>query len=142
MLKLASTYSLKNPGDLPYSSEGCMLTLDQELSDSLSEQELKDKVHASFEFLKGRVHEELDKKIETVAAVHVEQQKTQVAHVPIQQSKGSPSSKQLRYLTDLLKSSGYDASMFLQSHGLKNILEMSRLQVSKLIDLIKGQQAA
>lgn len=140
MLKLNASFSKKVPGTQQYSSEGFMASVEVELPDGLNEEQLKEKIHQTFQLVQASVESELNNNGGTVVAAEP------VASVkqsePKQYEAASP--KQIKFLKDLVHSYQFDPTEFLRSRGLNSVLELSRKQCSELIDLIKNshQKAA
>ena len=59
MLKLCTAYSKKIPAETEYSSQSYHCTLELELPDGLTQQQLAEKVHGVFEFVRQSVESEL-----------------------------------------------------------------------------------
>lgn len=141
MLKLNASFSKKVPADQDYSSKGYSATIEVELPDGLTQEQLQGRIHDTFALVEASVEAELQN---GATATHATHTAPQTFHSPAPQkaNKGeSPSPKQLKYITDLVRESRYDISGFLHSHGLNTVYELSRKQCSQLIDLIKNQHS-
>lgn len=143
MLKLNASFSKKVPGTQQYSSEGFMASVEVEIPDGLNSEQLKDKIHQTFALVQNSVEAELQGN---------GAKQTVPIQTPVQQAPATlaskeanradlelPSPKQLKYLNDLLRETRHDASVFLQSRGVRTIYELNKVQCSQLIDLIKQQ---
>jgi hypothetical protein len=141
MLKLNASFSKKVPADQEYSSKGYSATIEVELPDGLTQEQLQERIHNTFALVEASVESEIQN---GATVIHVAEVPTQPFQAPApQQSKKveGPSPKQLKYVTDLVRESRYDTSSFLHSHRLNTVYELSRKQCSQLIDLIKNQQS-
>ena len=139
MLKLNASFSKKVPADQEYSSKGYSATIEVELPDGLSQEQLQERIHNTFALVEASVEAELQNSTHQVRPAAPAQQQTQSAHMPIQKA-GPISAKQLKYVNDLLRDTKFDPSLFLQQIGLNSVYELSKAQSSKLIDLIKNSQ--
>lgn len=156
MLRLNAQYSKKVPAEQDYSSRGYAAEISIELPDNLTQEELQQRIHNTFAMVETAVENEINKAqnhlASTEATPAVPQAQVPLAsheansftpvQPPVTERSGEQvSPKQLKYLTDLLRETRHDASVFLQSRGLKTIYELSRVQCSQLIDLIKEQHS-
>lgn len=138
MLKLNASFSKKVPAEQEYSSKGFSASIEVELPDGLNQQQLQERIHQTFALVEASVEAELNNNGGTAVPA------TPVATVPSAEPEKfeKASSKQLKFVTDLVRDNQYDATEFLRSRGLSNVLELSRTQCSQLIDLIRTQQKA
>ena len=65
MLKLNASYSKKIPAEQDYSSKSFHASIETELPDGLSEEQLKAKIHDTFQLVKESVEAEINGKPET-----------------------------------------------------------------------------
>jgi hypothetical protein len=140
MLKLNASFSKKVPADQEYSSKGYSATIEVELPDGLSQEQLQERIHNTFALVEASVESELQNSGTVIPAVQAAPQSGQVAPTKVKKQEG-PSPKQLKYITDLIRESRYDTAGFLGEHGLNSVYELSRRQCSQLIDLIKNQHS-
>ena len=138
MLKLNASYSKKVPAESEYSSKSYHASIEAELPDGLTEAQLKDRIHGTFELVRASVESEIGS------------QAPRQAHPsnPPRQSQGNPqghvdpaSPKQLKYLLDLGRQYGMTPSALSAKAGARSIDELTRQQCSKLIDEL-GRKAA
>ncbi len=118
MLKLNASYSKKVPAEQDYSSKSYHASVEAELSDNLSPEELKRKIHETFALVKASVEEEINVK----------------ATLPRSSNTELASSRQIGYLVDLTKRMGADLAGCLRSYRADRAEDLSRQQCSSLID--------
>ena len=140
MLKLNASYSKKVPADQEYSSQQYHASVEQELSDSLKPEELRQRIRDTFELVRQSVETELNGKsaAEPVSA-------------PKSNGKGSrstekASNKQVKFLTDLAVQNGYTLSdlqrIVGERFGVNGIYDLDRKQASRLIDELAAVKKA
>lgn len=148
MLKLNAQFSKKVPvPGQDYSSKGYSAEISIELPDNLTQEQLQERIHNTFALVQASVEAELENNGTVIPA---ETTSAPSEATPVNGTSASPeanvkkfeaaSPKQLKYVMDLVRESRYDTTAYLQSHGIKNLYELSRQQCSQLIDLIKEQQ--
>jgi len=144
MLKLNASFSKKVPGTQQYSSEGFMASVEVELPDGLNEQQLKEKIHQTFQLVQASVESELHNSGTVIPATPLASaEATPIALASPDanaEKSGGASPRQLKYIMDLVRDTRYDTTYFLQQCGVKTVYELNRKQISTLIDLIKEQQ--
>jgi hypothetical protein len=137
MLKLNASFSKKVPAEQEYSSKGYSATIEVELPEGLSQEQLQERIHNTFALVEASVETELQ---DGATATHAPVVASASKEADVKKFEG-PSPKQLKYITDLVRESRYDTSGFLHSHGLNTVYELSRHQCSQLIDTIKNQHS-
>lgn len=130
MLKLNASYSKKVPAEGEYSSQSYHASVEVELPDGLSPDQLQAKIHETFELVRSSVERELSGP--STAAVP--------AALP-GKNDPSASSKQLSYLLDLARGIGMTPQQIAARYQLADIKQLTRQQCSKLIDEINGRAA-
>ncbi|MDD5699050.1 MAG: hypothetical protein PHH77_10585 [Victivallaceae bacterium] len=132
MLKLNASYSKKVPAEGEYSSQSYHASVEVELPDGLSPDQLQNKIHETFELVRNSVEMELSGPPSTTAAVP--------AASP---GKNDPpaSPKQLGYLLDLARGIGMNPQQIAARFQVGDIKQLTRQQCSKLIDEINGRAA-
>jgi len=60
MLKLNASFSKKVPADVEFSSKGYSATIEIELPDGLSQEQLQKRIHDTFELVKSSVDNEIN----------------------------------------------------------------------------------
>ncbi len=157
MLKLNASYSKKVPAESEYSSQSYHCTIEVELPDGLSPQQLQEKVHGVFDFVRNSVEAELHHTAsaqKTVQQTYVQQATPQNYQQP-QQSQpqqyqqnrqyrnpnASASAKQVNYLLSLAKRAGWTVQQILQRCQIPNIESIPSKMCSQLIQEFSGTAA-
>ena len=114
MLKLNASYSKKVPADTEYSSQSYHASVEVELPDGLTPEQLNARIHETFALVRDSVEAELHG--ETANAGQMTDA-PQLPIQPVQQSKPTygkkpatdapASTKQIKFLLDLARQSGY-----------------------------------
>ena len=144
MLKLNASYSKKVPAEGEYSSQSYHASIEVELPDGLTQDQLNNKIHETFAMVRDSVEAEL----------HGERTSAQ-AQIPAQESvpttpqiypsqthnNGNRSSndipaspKQISYLLSLASKRGITPSQIAAQQNVPNIDQLSRRQCSSLIE--------
>ncbi len=131
MLKLNASYSKKVPAESEYSSQSYHASIELELPDGLSQNEIKARIHSTFELVKDSVENEITKKQSVV--------RNKDESGSAQTEQASP--KQIKYLLDLARQYGLTLNSVLKMGNVKSTSELSRKQCSSLIDEISGKAA-
>ncbi len=150
MLKLNASYSKKVPADTEYSSQSYHASVEVELPDGLTPEQLNAKIRETFALVRDSVEVEL----------HNEPVNTQTSNVPPlpispaqpQQNKsaysknGKPadtfaSAKQIKFLLDLAKQNGYTPDQLKARFNVSALEDLSRTQCSRAIDILNGKAA-
>ena len=136
MLKLNASYQKKVPAELEYSSKCFHASIEVELPDGLTEDQLKQRIHSTFELVKNSVETELNGKPVTVNAQ---------AQQPVPNGNGNgkngglpASKKQVTYLLDLAKMNAVDLGPALRKYSAGSAYDLTREQCSQMIDQIRG----
>ena len=132
MLKLNASYSKKVPAEGEYTSQSYHASIEVELPDGLSPQQLNDKIHDTFELVKNSVEAELHgtssgqttTNNNTAAPSHNQQNTNSVPASP----------KQIRFLLDLAKGRGITPAQIAAQHGVTTVEQLSKRQCSELIN--------
>jgi len=156
MLKLNASFSKKVPAEQEFSSKGYSATIEIELPDGLSQEQLQGRIHDTFELVKSSVENEINGTVNTTPSE---------IHVPIQtnnntrpyqdrnnssnsnnysnhnKSEGFASPKQVKYLCDLARTKNISLLGYLQDYGHAQPSELNRKECSSLIDMILKQVA-
>lgn len=150
MLKLNASYSKKVPADTEYSSQSYHASVEVELPDGLTPEQLNAKIRETFALVRDSVEVEL----------HSEPVNTQISNVPPlplppaqpQQNKpaynknskpsDTPASpKQIKYLLDLARQFGVSPDQLKARFNVSVLEELSRTQCSRAIDELSGKAA-
>ena len=154
MLKLNASFSKKVPAEQEYSSKGYSATIEIELPDGLTQEQLQGRIHDTFELVKSSVENEIN------GITALAQPATQTA-IPnnnntrpyqnnnsnrnYSKSNNKPvefaSPKQVKYLCDLARNGNISLDGYLQNYGHAQPSELNRQECSYLIDMIRKQVA-
>ena len=145
MLKLNASYSKKVPADTEYSSQSYHASVEVELPDGLTPEQLNSKIRETFALVRDSVETEL----------HSDPAKTQTANIPPaqpQQNKpaynrnGKPSDvpaspKQIKYLLDIARQIGYTPEQLKVKYNVPALESLTKTQCSRAIDELSGKAA-
>ena len=148
MQTLRASFQKKQPvPGKEFSSMGYSAEISVELPSGLTQEQLQERIHNTFALVEASVEAELQNGGGTVipATPLASNEATPFTGTSASRDANvkkfeSASPKQIKYISDLVRDSRYDAMPYLHSHGLNSIYELSRNQCSQLIDLIKEQQ--
>ena len=139
MLKLNASYSKKVPADGEYTSQSYHASIEVELPDGLSSEQLNSKIHETFEMVRNSVEAELHGNTVTqqggngtANAINNGQQGYGAAAPKSREIPASP--KQIRFLLDLAKGRGITPSQIAAQHGVSAVEQLSKRQCSELIN--------
>ena len=149
MLKLNASYSKKVPADTEYSSQSYHASVEVELPDGLTPEQLNARIHETFAMVRDSVEAELHGEGGNAG------QMADAPQLPIQsapqQSKSaygkkaatdSPASpKQIKFLLDLARQNGYTVEQLKARFNVSALEELSRTQCSRAIDMLNGKAA-
>ena len=156
MLKLNASYSKKVPADTEYSSQSYHASVEVELPDGLTPEQLNARIHETFAMVRDSVEAELHG--------NAVQQPTVVSQMPSPQSVSdqhefpvqnttkpaygkkpatdSPASpKQIKFLLDLARQNGYTVEQLKARFNVSALEDLSRTQCSRAIDQLNGKAA-
>ena len=157
MLKLNASYSKKVPADAEYSSQSYHASVEVELPDGLTPDQLNAKIHETFALVRDSVEAELHGNTASQPA-----QVPQTSNVQPQGSHDAApqntaksgygkkngttsdalaSSKQIKFLLDLARQNGYTVEQLKAKFNVSVLEELSRTQCSRAIDLLNGKAA-
>jgi len=154
MLKLNASFNKKVPAETDYSSKGYSASIEVELPDGLSQEQLKEKIHSTFEMVRQSVESEIDGTAQIATTVQsnpeqvkvftqVNTQKPQRFEQNTKQPSSEPaSSKQVKYLTDIARKLNVSLVGYLQNFGCNEPSQLSRQDCSTLIKNIQNYAAA
>ena len=150
MLKLNASYSKKVPADTEYSSQSYHASVEVELPDGLTQEQLNARIHETFALVRDSVEVEL----------HNEPANTQNSNVPplpippAQPQQNKPaysknsktadafaSAKQIKFLLDLAKQNGYTAEQLKVKYNVAALEDLTKTQCSRAIDELNGKAA-
>ena len=138
MLKLSTSYSKKIPVQgQDYSSQSYHCTVELELSDNLTPDQLKGQIHDTFAMVKRSVEAEINGK---PAAVEAEAAPRQNGSTNGNGAKAT--NKQIKFILDLAKNQGMGLSQVnqrvSQEFGVDTVYDLDRKSASKLVDQLKA----
>ena len=139
MLKLNASYSKKVPAEGEYTSQSYHASVEVELPDGLSQDQLQNRIHETFEMVRNSVEAELHGNIPNqqggdtvVTTVNNNQQGYGTAAAKSRETPASP--KQIRFLLDLAKGRGVTPAQIAAQHGVAAVEQLSKRQCSDLIN--------
>ena len=157
MLKLNASYSKKVPADTEYSSRSFHASVEIELPDGLTQDQLNAKIHETFALVRDSVESELHG--------NMVQQPEQNHQTPPPQSQpglydnapqnasktaskkngtasDAPASpKQVKYLLDLARQFGINPEQIKAKFNVPSLESMTKTQCSRAIDELSGKAA-
>ena len=151
MLKLNASFSKKVPAAEEYSSKSYHASVEIELPDGLSGEQLRGRIHDTFQLVRDSVESELsmDRADRTPCeepdlGLRREEPKPHPATRRFQSGKagvdsdGKASNRQIKYLLDLTHERGIDPATLLRKVNVASVYDLSKAQCSSLIDGITG----
>ena len=149
MLKLNASYSKKVPADTEYSSQSFHASVEIELPDGLTPEQLNSKIHETFALVRDSVEAELHGEpinVEQMANAQQlpiqsapQQNKPAYGKKPATDSPASP--KQIKFLLDLARQNGYTVDQLKSRFNVSALEDLSRTQCSRAIDALNGKAA-
>ena len=162
MMKLNASYSKKVPADTEYSSQSYHCEIEVELPEGLTPQQLNERVHGVFDFVRVSVENELHNAAQPQNAPAPQPVQVQPAPQNYQavvsqpQSHAAPSArprsggsrgnglaspKQIQYLLSLASRAGWDINEILRQNNISAFEQLSSKVCSSLIDQLSGVAA-
>ena len=158
MLKLNASYSKKVPADTEYSSQSYHASVERELPDGLSPDQLNAKIHETFALVRDSVEAELHgntvqqsstaPQMPDPQSYSGQQEATsQNATKPAYGKKNGTTSdapaspKQIKFLLDLARQNGYTVEQLKARFNVSALEDLSRTQCSRAIDQLNGKAA-
>ncbi|MEA4863596.1 MAG: hypothetical protein VB042_09855 [Victivallaceae bacterium] len=133
MLKLNASYSKKVPAEGEYSSQSYHASIEVELPDGLSPEQLRGRIHETFQTVRDSVEAELNGK----TSVNHGGNSAQNTPKPLPQTgysqSGLASGKQLKYLLDLARAKGVTPQQIAGQFNVPDIRQLTRNQCSQII---------
>ena len=130
MLKLNASYSKKVPADGEYTSQSYHASIEVELPDGLSAEQLNGKIHETFEMVRNSVEAELHGNAPANHGSYVLQE-TQNQSL-LNNPPASP--KQINYLLTLASRRGITPAQIAAQHHVASVDQLSKKQCSALIE--------
>ena len=147
MIKLNTSYQKKIPVEgQQFSSESFHASVEIELSDSLTPDQIQEKIHSTAELLRQSVDAELGQKQpqrETERGAFTPRQGSRPQQErPAEGSTRKASNKQVKYLTDLageqkVTLQDLNAEIF-ERYGVQGLYDLSAAQASEMIESMTG----
>ena len=138
MLKLSASYSKKVPTSEQFSSQSYHCSVEVELSDAATPEQLQAKIHDTFALVRDAVESELHGK----PAAKPEPAAQTVKPEPAKPDAAKASNKQVKYLLDLAKSKGLTLTALnarvQDRFKVETVYELARKDASKLVDELKA----
>ena len=143
MLKLNASFSKKVPAEGEYSSKSYHASIECELPDGLTENQLKDKIHDTFELVRASVEAEIGN-----VQSNGSDKRPSNGHIRYPQGKRAAekkqdttpaSSKQLNYLLDLGHTLGMKPGEIMDYAGVNDLSLLTKTECSTLIDGLNGK---
>ena len=162
MLKLNASFSKKVPAEVDFSSISYHASIEVELPDGLSENQLKDKIHDTFELVRDSVEAEIGGGQSNGSSNRQQDgssnrpqngssSRQPDGHIRYPQNKRGAdkkqdttpaSSKQLNYLLDLGHTLGMKPGEIMDYAGVDELTSLTKTECSKLIDGLNGKSKA
>jgi hypothetical protein len=139
MLKLNASYSKKVPAEGEYSSQSYHASIEVELPDGLSQDQLNSKIHETFAMVRDSVEAELHGNPpgkQAQVPVQEASQNTPQGY-PAQAHRGTDvpaSPKQISYLLSLASKRGITPAQIAAQQNVSSVDQLSRRQCSSLIE--------
>jgi len=154
MLKLNASFSKKVPAEKEYSSQSYHASIEVELSDGLTDKQLKDKIHETFELVRESVESEIGN-VQSNGSENRQQNGSGSSqpdgHIRYPQNKrGSDkkqdntpaSTRQLNYLLDLAHDKGVKPREIMERSGVDELSSLTKSECSRLLDELSGKTKA
>lgn len=149
MLKLNASYSKKVPADTDYSSQSYHASVEVELPDGLTPEQLNARIHETFALVRDSVETELHGEGGNAGQMTDAQQlpiqpapqqnKPAYTRKPTTDNAASP--KQIKFLLDLARQNGYTVEQLKSRFNVSQLEDLSRTQCSRAIDILNGKAA-
>jgi len=138
MLKLNASYSKKVPAEGEYSSQSYHASVEVELPDGLTPEQLQGRIHETFDLVRNSVEVELHGKSPGNSS-DFQPENPSKRGVTSNRSEGRKndvpaSPKQLQYLLDLARQRGVTPQQIAGQFQVSSIRDLTRKQCSDLID--------
>ena len=138
MLKLNASYSKKVPTSEQFSSQSYHCSVEIELSDAATPEQLQAKIHDTFALVRDAVESELHGN----PAAKPEPAAQTVKPEPAKPDAAKASNKQVKYLLDLAKGKGLTLTALnarvQDRFKVETVYDLARKDASKLVDELKA----
>ena len=156
MLKLNASYSKKVPADTEYSSQSYHASVEVELPDGLTPEQLNAKIHETFALVRDSVETELHgnaipQGAQPTSTPNAQSQpgpygtpaqntsKPAYGKKPATDTPASP--KQIKYLLDIARQIGYTVEQLKAKFNVSALESLTKTQCSRAIDELNGKAA-
>ena len=138
MLKLNASYSKKVPAEGEYTSQSYHASIEVELPDGLSQEQLNEKIHATFKTVRESVEAELKGNV-TAVRVSTEPHESTTPAPQGNRTAGASnavpaSPKQINYLLSLASRRGITPQQIAAQNNIANVDQLTKRQCSTLIE--------
>ena len=130
MLKLNASYSKKVPAEGEYTSQSYHASIEVELPDGLSSEQLNSKIHETFAMVRESVEAELHGNTVNQQGGNAPQNPH---NQPVQGSTPA-SPKQINYLLSLAGRRGITPAQIAAQHGVTSVEQLTKSQCSEIIN--------
>ena len=145
MLKLSTAYAKKIPAEAEYSSQSFHVSMEVELSDGLSPEQIEAKIHENFDLLRDSVEAELKKAATQPQSADVppaQPQQNKAGYSKNGKTSDTPASpKQIKYLLDIARQIGYTVEQLKARFNVPSLESLTKTQCSRAIDELSGKAA-
>ena len=156
MLKLNASYSKKIPADSQYSSQSFHASVEVELPDGLTQEQLNAKIHETFDLVRESVEAELHENASPNQPTLLPQENVPNApqgNSAPQQNKATygkrngttldapASPKQVKYLLDLARQYGVSPDQIKVKFNVPSLESLTKTQCSRAISELSGKAA-
>ena len=158
MLKLNASYSKKVPADTEYSSQSYHASVEVELPDGLTPEQLDARIHETFALVRDSVESELhgntvQQPAQSAQTSNMQSQPGLYDNAPQNTAKNgygkkngttsdAPASpKQVKYLLDLARQYGVSPDQIKAKFNVPALESLTKVQCSKAIDELSGKAA-
>ena len=152
MLKLNASYSKKVPADTEYSSQSFHASVEVELPDGLTQEQLNTKIHETFDLVRASVEAELngnsvpnqpallpEENVPNAPQMNPAQQNKNGYRKPAPEAPASP--KQIKFLLDLARQYGVSPDQIKAKFNVPALESLTKTQCSRAIDELSGKAA-
>ena len=138
MLKLNASYSKKVPTSEQFSSQSYHCSVEVELSDAATPEQLQAKIHDTFALVRDAVESELHGKPSAKAEPAAQPAKAE----PAKPDTAKASNKQVKFILDLANGKGLKLSALnarvQDRFKVESVYDLTRKDASKLVDELKA----
>ena len=139
MLKLNASYSKKVPAESEYSSQSYHASIEVEIPDGLSQDQLQTRIHDTFDLVRNSVENELHAK---GFSSQESQNNASQGYPPADSKNDIPASpKQVKYLLDLARTKGIMPNQLASRFQVRDVQSLTKNQCSRLINELNGKAA-